>query len=474
LLYQSEGIKNHSHPTWKSFNLQMKQIADNRNRLLEMSVIYRDEVDKLGFIGSFLTSYAKMKYGPGPENVYNVVNHKKLTKKGYTNSGKFELIKFIDVSFYSFLDYITSGTQLHLAVAFDFSMKQSVGTEAQARNEADLQLALRAIGGIIRDYSPNKLFPALGFGAKIPPAFHDSQEFFLNFDTDPCCRGIDGVLDAYRKASRTVVPIDKVTFFHVIHYVAKMAMNSGVKGLHYYVLTVFTQGGPIRDLKEVLNALVYASKAPLSVIFIGIGDGDFEDLCRLTSKHQSESGKKPEREIVEFLELNSVLERGGRAAHNKRRIAERALHVVPWHLVSFMHKNNIAAKPPIQISRSPVFHASYLIPDRPSRYDDDEYWIEGNRDAYHVRPKSSTPYHQRKLSDRSPAPRPNRANSAVDDSVDLWHVNGTYVSPTMSNYLNLRGTPFRSHSAIQTPRNEIQRRIAQRRAFRFEVQVIFL
>ena len=50
-----------------------------------------------------------MKYGPGPENVYNVVNNKKQTKKGYVNSGTFELLKFTDVSFYSFLDYITSG-----------------------------------------------------------------------------------------------------------------------------------------------------------------------------------------------------------------------------------------------------------------------------------------------------------------------------------------------------------------------------
>ena len=66
-------------------------------------------MDRQGFIGSFLTSYAKMKYGPGPENVYNVVNSKKQTKKGYSNSGTFELIKFTDVSFYSFLDYITSG-----------------------------------------------------------------------------------------------------------------------------------------------------------------------------------------------------------------------------------------------------------------------------------------------------------------------------------------------------------------------------
>lgn len=72
--------------------------------------MYRDEMNKIGIIGSFLTTYAKMKYGPGAENVYNLVNHKKKSKKKYLKSGTMELIKFSDVSFYSFLDYITSGS----------------------------------------------------------------------------------------------------------------------------------------------------------------------------------------------------------------------------------------------------------------------------------------------------------------------------------------------------------------------------
>ncbi|VDK43438.1 unnamed protein product, partial [Anisakis simplex] len=481
LLYQSEYIKNHSRPSWNVFNLQMKQIADNRNRLLEVSVMYRDEVGKIGFIGSFLTSYAKMKYGPGPENIYNVINHKKLTKKGYLNSGKFELTKFTDVSFYSFLDYITSGTQLHFAIAYDFSIKKSLTEEAQSHVDADFQMALRAIGEIIRDYSPNKLFPALGFGAKIPPAFYESQEFCLilmglnlkqsqNFDTDPCCRGIDGVLDAYRKANRIVMPIEKATFYHIIHYVSKMAINSGAKGLHYYVLAIFTQSGPMEDLKEVLKALLHASKAPLSVIFIGLGDGNFDDFYRLAGKHHHESRNRPEREIVEFLELNSVFESTECAARNKRRIAERALHSVPWHLVSYMHKNNIAAKPPIQISRSPIFHASYLIPDRPTIYDDNDYWETKNKHGYCIRPKSSTPCRQRSHFDRSPTSRSNRANSAIDQTINLNRMNRIEALPPLSNRLDVIGLPYRSHSAIQSPHDEFQRHITQRQAFFFDDQ----
>lgn len=40
-------------------------------RLLEVTCFYRDELDKIGVIGQFHTTYAKLKYGPGEENVYN-------------------------------------------------------------------------------------------------------------------------------------------------------------------------------------------------------------------------------------------------------------------------------------------------------------------------------------------------------------------------------------------------------------------
>ena len=40
-------------------------------------------------------------------------------------------------------------------------------------------LALKAVGEIIQDYDSDKMFPALGFGAKIPPDGRVSHEFPL-------------------------------------------------------------------------------------------------------------------------------------------------------------------------------------------------------------------------------------------------------------------------------------------------------
>lgn len=53
--------------------------------------------------------------------------------------------------------------------------------------------ALAAVGDIIQDYDSDKMFPALGFGARIPPQGIVSHEFFLNLQaSDPYCAGIEG------------------------------------------------------------------------------------------------------------------------------------------------------------------------------------------------------------------------------------------------------------------------------------------
>lgn len=44
-------------------------------------------------------------------------------------------------------------------------------------------MALKAVGEIIQDYDSDKMFPALGFGAKIPPDGRVSHEFPLVLTT---------------------------------------------------------------------------------------------------------------------------------------------------------------------------------------------------------------------------------------------------------------------------------------------------
>lgn len=53
--------------------------------------------------------------------------------------------------------------------------------------------AFTALADIIQDYTSNKMFPALGFGAITPSNKDVSHKFFLNLEAkDPYCVGVEG------------------------------------------------------------------------------------------------------------------------------------------------------------------------------------------------------------------------------------------------------------------------------------------
>ena len=70
--------------------------------------------------------------------------------------------------------------------------------------------AIQSVGEIIEPYDTDKQFPALGFGAKVPPHGQVSFEFFLNLIENPYCNGVQGILQAYKNA------LTQVCLFYMI------------------------------------------------------------------------------------------------------------------------------------------------------------------------------------------------------------------------------------------------------------------
>lgn len=138
--------------------------------------------------------------------------------------------------------------------------------------------ALRSVGEILQDYSTDKLFPALGFGAKLPPDGRISHQIFLNGDsTNPYCNGIDGVLNAYYKTLSCVQLYGPTNFAPIINYVADVASQWRKEGKHYFIMLILTDG-IITDMPQTREAIVNASSLPLSIIIVGIGNADFEAM----------------------------------------------------------------------------------------------------------------------------------------------------------------------------------------------------
>uniref|UniRef100_A0A8U7NFC0 Uncharacterized protein n=1 Tax=Corvus moneduloides TaxID=1196302 RepID=A0A8U7NFC0_CORMO len=308
ICHKTEVVRNTLNPVWAAFAIPVRALCNgDHDRAIKVEVYDWDRDGSHDFIGEFTTSYRELARGQSHFNVYEVVNpRKKMKKKKYLNSGTVTLLSFAVEAEHTFLDYIRGGTQLNFTVAIDFTA--SNGNPSQPTSLHYLSpfqlnaysLALRAVGDIIQDYDSDKMFPALGFGAKVPPDGHVSHEFPLNGDaSNPACRGIAGVLEAYQRSLRRVQLYGPTNFAPVVNHVARSAATV-LDGSQYFVLLIITDG-VISDMAQTKEAIVNAAKLPMSIIIVGVGQAEFDAMVELDGDdiRISSRGKVAERDIVQ-------------------------------------------------------------------------------------------------------------------------------------------------------------------------------
>ena len=100
---------------------------------------------------------------------------------------------------YSFLDYVRGGTELACTISLDFTQSNGAPNDPRSlhfinpRAFNQYELAIKSVGEIIEDYDSDKLFPVLGFGARLPPDGRVSHCFYVNLhDSNPYCERIPG------------------------------------------------------------------------------------------------------------------------------------------------------------------------------------------------------------------------------------------------------------------------------------------
>uniref|UniRef100_A0A4W3KB57 Uncharacterized protein n=1 Tax=Callorhinchus milii TaxID=7868 RepID=A0A4W3KB57_CALMI len=364
ICHKTEVVKNTLNPVWQPFTIPVRALC---NGDYDRSVDHDLNRFCHDFIGEYTTSYRELSRGQSQFNVYEVLNPKKRgKKKKYVNSGTVTLLSFKVESDFTFVDYIKGGTQLNFTVAIDFTASNgnpSQPTSLHYLNPYQMNayaMALKAVGEIIQDYDSDKLFPALGFGAKIPPDGKISHEFTLNGDPDnPNCNGIDGVLEAYYQSLRTVQLYGPTNFAPVINKVARSAA-SVTDGSEYFVLLIITDG-VISDMVQTKEAIVNASNLPMSIIIVGVGPAEFDAMEELDGDEVriSSKGRVAERDIVQFVPFRDYVDRTGNQVLSMARLAKDVLAEIPDQLLSYMKSGDIKprpAPPPYTSVSQPAFH----------------------------------------------------------------------------------------------------------------------
>uniref|UniRef100_A0A3B3C8I6 Copine 8 n=1 Tax=Oryzias melastigma TaxID=30732 RepID=A0A3B3C8I6_ORYME len=295
------------------------------------------------FIGEFSTSYRELSRGQSQFNVYEVVNPKKKgKKKKYLNSGTVTLLSFL-VDIEKVDDFFEG------AVRVPYTGNPAQPTSLHYMSPYQLNayaMALKAVGEIIQDYDSDKMFPALGFGAKLPPDGRVSHEFALNGNPqNPYCDGIDGVMEAYYQTLKSVQLYGPTNFAPVINHVARYAAS--VKdGSQYFVLLIITDG-VITDMALTKEAIVNASSLPMSIIIVGVGPAEFDAMVELDGDEirLSSRGRFAERDIVQFVPFRDYIDRSGNHVLSMARLAKDVLAEIPDQFLSYMRTRGIKPSP---------------------------------------------------------------------------------------------------------------------------------
>lgn len=353
VVHRTEVVKKTLNPTWQPFMITARSLCNgDYDRSIKFECFDWDSDGGHDFIGEFTTNLRELSRGPCSSNIYPVINPKKRAKKKkYKDSGEVILLSFKSEQVCSFLDYIQSGTEMNFTVAIDFTASNGNPSSPSSLHYLNpygtpnqYAAAIQAVGNIIQDYDSDKLFPALGFGARMSDgSVH--HEFALNFNpSNPFCTGVDGILQAYYTSLKNVQLYGPTNFSPVINHVARFAAAIQ-DGSQYFVLLIITDG-IITDMQQTQQAIVNASRLPMSIIIVGVGDADFTDMDVLDGDEVrvSHNGVYAERDIVQFVPFNDFLNRGDMAL-SQAALAKEVLAEIPDQFLSYMKKRNIKPKP---------------------------------------------------------------------------------------------------------------------------------
>lgn len=97
----------------------------------------------------------------------------------------------------------------------------------------------------------------------------------------PEVHGVKGIVDAYRRNLPEIMMAGP-TFFSSILDIFMDFAQEGEELKTYFVLLILTDGN-IHDMKETIELIVQASKLPCSIIIVGVGNSDFNQMIELDS-----------------------------------------------------------------------------------------------------------------------------------------------------------------------------------------------
>lgn len=165
---RTDPCRSTQNPTWKPMEIRLATLCNgDYDRMIRIDCFDNRMNGNHKIIGTCYTTLRSLQAdGAAPMNLIN--EEKQKTNPELAAAGTLKIVKFSITEETTFLDYIKSGTQMHFAVAIDFT-----ASNGQFRSSNSLhylnpehlnnyEVAICGVGEIISYYDASKLFPAFG------------------------------------------------------------------------------------------------------------------------------------------------------------------------------------------------------------------------------------------------------------------------------------------------------------------------
>jgi hypothetical protein len=339
LVHKTENIKDTANPDFKKIKMKGSKLSDN-----DFNLPLKFEIMKYKMNGSHYVigkTFCNLNDLVVPGKTLGV---RMLKPKNGEMSLAFKMFNQNQV--FQFVDYLEGGLNITQLVGIDFTLSNRVPSDPRSLhfiNPPSLnqyQKCILSVGEILEKYNHTGLIPCYGFGAKLPGHQKAVHIFPLTKDiSQPCFRSFRDLFNGYQNI------VNEITFSGPTHFApllreinAYAKRNYEINPFNYSIYLLLTDG-IIQDMPETIDCIVEGSFLPLSIIIIGIGDANFDNMVVLDGDDYGltdSNGRVWMRDIVQFVPFKDF-------QGDAIMLREQVLEEIPEQVTSFYQ--NIKLKP---------------------------------------------------------------------------------------------------------------------------------
>ncbi|KAL8139828.1 hypothetical protein V2J09_005849 [Rumex salicifolius] len=268
----------------------------------------------------------------------------------------------------------------NLIIGIDFT-KSNEWTGARSYNRKSLhhlgeslnpyEQAISIVGKTLAAFDEDNLIPCYGFG---DASTHD-QDVFSFFPDERYCNGFEEVLARYREVVPHLRLAGPTSFAPIVEKAMTIVEQSGGQ---YHVLLIIADGQVTRSVdtergqlspqeQRTVDAIVEASKYPLSIILVGVGDGPWDMM-----KEFDDNIPAREFDNFQFVNFTEILMKNVNQTRKETEFALKALMEIPSQYKATIEHSILGRRRGRTIERMalppPMFNAPSFKASRPPSF----------------------------------------------------------------------------------------------------------